>query len=525
MQTKSAQPRGPNFLARAVARIGLSIRSKLLISFLGITCLLVGVALFGLNALQQANERTGLLIHDQQRIQYFNGIYGALAELNSLVLALHVPNDNRIWQDGGFFNGLTENIDDRVDTLKIFIGRGVRRFGKLGMPDEGNISALREDLGEIKKVAQNISQFGRNKESQRAAEFGLKKMFDPVRAMQRDTYTIVRQIEQEMSNRGKITATAYLTSRQNILAAALAAVGSALLLGFSISSSLLWPITRIRSALGQLAGGGFDQRIEVPNRDELGALAGHVNDTSARLGALYNEVEVQKEELAGWNAALEDKVADQMIEIERTSRLRRFLPAQVADLIVGSEDETEVLRSRRAEVTVLFADLRGFTSFANSAAPAEVMGALNAFHGACGPLIEAHGGTLERFLGDGVMVLFGAPVSVEDAAERAVALAREMQVAVRKALKPLVEQGYQIGCGIGIGTGPATVGQIGFDGRRDYSAIGPAPNLAARLCDFAKDGQILISHSTVWQIEVPTKPAGKFDLKGIGDAVAAFELA
>lgn len=154
-----------------------------------------------------------------------------------------------------------------------------------------------------------------------------------------------------------------------------------------------------------------------------------------------------------------------------------------------------------------------------------MIGALNSFHGACGPLIDAHGGTLERFLGDGLMVLFGAPLPMEDAAERAVALAQEMQIAVQQAMSPLAKDGYRLGFGVGIATGPATVGQIGFEGRRDYSAIGPAPNLAARLCDHAKDAQILISHATVWQIETPTKQAGTFDLKGIGDEIAAFEPA
>lgn len=187
--------------------------------------------------------------------------------------------------------------------------------------------------------------------------------------MQADTYTIVQQIELEMQARATATGIAYQNLRQNIIAITIAAVGAAVLLGFSISSSLLWPIGRIRSALNQLAGGKFDVRIDVPNRDELGVLAGHVNETSQCLGALYDEVAAQKEELAEWNNVLQVKVDEQLGEIERTNRLRRFLPAQLADLIVDTENETEVLRTRRGEVTVLFADLRGFTKFANAAAP------------------------------------------------------------------------------------------------------------------------------------------------------------
>jgi class 3 adenylate cyclase/HAMP domain-containing protein len=297
-----------------------------------------------------------------------------------------------------------------------------------------------------------------------------------------------------------------------------------LLLGYALSSSLLWPIGRIDNALNRMASGSFDARIAVPNRDELGKLAGHVNETSGKLGELYNKVEAQKAVLADWNIALEAKVAEQVVEIERTNRLRRFLPAQVADLITSADRESDALATRRSEVTVLFADLRGFTTFANTSAPDQVVGALNAFHEACGPLVQAEGGTLERFLGDGLMVLFGAPVPVEDAAERAVRLALAMRDAVRAALLPYQSEDTPLGFGIGIGTGAATLGQIGFEGRRDYSAIGPAPNLAARLCDMAADGQILLSHATVWQIERTAKLAGNVALKGIGENIAVFEV-
>ena len=279
-------------------------------------------------------------------------------------------------------------------------------------------------------------------------------------------------------------------------------------------------------ALGKLSKGGFDERISVPNRDELGELAHHVNQTSEKLGNLYEQVESQKSQLSEWNAALEMRVAEQVEEIERTNRLKRFLPAQVATMIVGASDEEDVLRTRRAEITVLFADLRGFTAFATAATPDQVIEVLNTLHGTCGPLVEARGGTVERFLGDGLMVLFGAPVPLENAAQRAVDLAQDMQSRVREAMAPFKAgaDGRSLGLGIGIATGAATMGQIGFEGRRDYSAIGPAPNLAARLCEIAKDGQILISHATAWQVEGEMVPAGPFDLKGIGSDIAAFEL-
>jgi class 3 adenylate cyclase/HAMP domain-containing protein len=329
-----------------------------------------------------------------------------------------------------------------------------------------------------------------------------------------------------MRESARFTFQSFLKSRQNIFAASLIAVGVALTLGYSISASLLWPIGRVRQALRRLAEGGFETRISVPNRDELGELATHVNETSAKLGELYEEVELQKKQLAGWNAELEEKVQSQVKEINRTNRLRRFLPKQVAEMIVSAPDGTDMLRTRRAEITVLFADLRGFTAFSNAATPDQVVAVLNTFHGICGPLIEESGGTLERFLGDGLMVLFGAPVPMDNSAQRAVDLAAQLRATVPKALSKYQagSQAFGLGVGIGVGTGSATLGQIGFEGRLDYSAIGPAPNLAARLCDEAKDGQVLISHATAWQVKSDVEPAGPFDLKGVGTNIAAFEL-
>ena len=153
----------------------------------------------------------------------------------------------------------------------------------------------------------------------------MENLFEPLRAIQGDVYTVVQDIEKEMATRAKTTAQDYLASRQNILAAGIAAVCTALLLGYALSSSLLWPIGRVQQALYRLAGGGFEGRIAVPNRDELGQLAGHVNETSEMLGELYGKVELQNAQLAEWNRTLETKVADQVKEIERTNRLRRFL--------------------------------------------------------------------------------------------------------------------------------------------------------------------------------------------------------
>lgn len=158
-----------------------------------------------------------------------------------------------------------------------------------------------------------------------------------------------------------------------------------MLLGYAFSSSILWPLSKIGSALNRLARGNFSTRLEVPNRDELGALAQNVNTTSQKLERLYQEVDSQRAELEHWNAALEDKIGAQVQQIERSNRLRRFLPRLVADMIMDAPDETEVLRTRRAEITVLFADLRGFTAFANAATPDQVSPRSTAFTAPAAP--------------------------------------------------------------------------------------------------------------------------------------------
>ena len=228
-----------------------------------------------------------------------------------------------------------------------------------------------------------------------------------------------------------------------------------------------------------------------------------------RLKALHDE-------LAALNKGLEQRVTDQLGEIERMGRLRRFLPPQVADLIVSSGMESQ-LESHRREITALFCDLRGFTGFSESSDPEDVIALLREYHAAIGGIIHKHGGTLERYAGDGVMVIFNDPVPVENPALCAVQMALEMRGALEGLIGKWRRLGHDLGFGIGISHGYATLGTIGFEGRFDYSAIGTVSNVAARLCDEAQPGQILISPRVLIAVEeaVSTEPMGEFELKGI----------
>jgi len=216
------------------------------------------------------------------------------------------------------------------------------------------------------------------------------------------------------------------------------------------------------------------------------------------------------------NQQLEHRVADQVGEIERMGRLRRFLPPQVADLIVASGMEKQ-LESHRREITALFCDLRGFTGFSESSDPEDVMALLRDYHAAIGEIIVKYSGTLERFAGDGVMVIFNDPVPVENPALQAVLMALDMRAAIGGMIEKWRDLGHDLGFGIGIAHGFATLGTIGFEGRFDYAAIGTVSNVASRLCDEAKPGQILIAPRVRQAVEkaVAVEPVEEFTLKGI----------
>ena len=233
----------------------------------------------------------------------------------------------------------------------------------------------------------------------------------------------------------------------------------------------------------------------------------------------------QSEELAALNQQLEQRVTDQVGEIERMSRLRRFLPPQVADLIVSSGSEKQ-LESHRREITALFCDLRGFTGFTESADAEDVMALLRDYHAVIGELVIRYSGTLERYAGDGVMVVFNDPVPVQNPALQAVLMALELRNALGALTQTWSRLGHEIGFGIGIAHGFATLGTIGYEGRFDYAAIGTVSNVASRLCDEARPGQILISARVLTKVEnaVKVEPVGEFELKGIRRPLAAYNV-
>jgi class 3 adenylate cyclase len=267
---------------------------------------------------------------------------------------------------------------------------------------------------------------------------------------------------------------------------------------------------------------GADEYLTKPVDQQ--ALVARVR-SMLRVKELHDRTKRQAAELAELNASLERRVAEQVIEIERASRLKRFLSPQIADLVLASAT-LEALESHRREVTVVFCDLRGFTAFAETAEPEEVMAILREYHSALGALIHEFEGTLERFVGDGVLVLFNDPIPCADPCLRAARMAAAMRARLAELAVRWRASGHSLGFGVGIAHGYATLGTIGFEGRSDYSAIGTVVNLAARLCAEARDGHIVIDGKVRAAIEhaATVESAGDLALKGLRRVVPAFYL-
>ncbi len=233
----------------------------------------------------------------------------------------------------------------------------------------------------------------------------------------------------------------------------------------------------------------------------------------------------QNRELALWNSQLETRVADGVAELERLGRLRRFFSPAVAELILsGSADDP--LKTRRREIVVIFLDLRGFTSFAEKSDPEDVMRVLGDYHTAMGELVMSHGGTLERFAGDGMMIFFNDPVQIAEPARSAVTMAVQMQQRFAQLARTWLKLGIDLSMGIGVAQGYATIGAIGYEGRRDYGAIGVVTNLAARLCGESQGGQILVTQRVFSGVEDthPGDPVEPLVLKGFHAPVAAYSV-
>jgi adenylate cyclase len=285
------------------------------------------------------------------------------------------------------------------------------------------------------------------------------------------------------------------------------------------------PIVMVTSHAGEVRAdaieAGADDFIAKPfNQQELLARLRSL----LRIKRYHDTIEAQAAELAEWNLTLEARVAQQVEELEQMSRLRRFLSPTLAELILTTGES--ILESHRREIAVLFADLRGWTDFSVTTEPEEVMAVIRAFHAAMGESIDSFGATVGWFAGDGLMVWFNDPIPCENPSERAVRTAVAMREAMGELRAGWRRRGHDLDFSVGIALGYATIGRIGFEGRFDYGAVGTVLNLASRLCDEARAGQIVVSRRVLAEVDdiVVAEPVGELSLKGFGRPVEAFAV-
>jgi class 3 adenylate cyclase len=277
-------------------------------------------------------------------------------------------------------------------------------------------------------------------------------------------------------------------------------------------------VRKVDGALARIADGDFNQVVEVPNRDEFGRLTVNLNRTSSELSRLYQG-------LSDLNTNVEKTIEEQLTQLRRTERLRRYVSPQVADAILQGDAPVEFSSDRR-NLTILYCDIRGFTEMSERMEPEELVDALNEYFSAMTDLVFSNGGTLDKYLGDGILAFFGDPIPFEDHAERAVATAFEMLSEVEKLRGTWMRSEEELSIGVGISTGYVTVGNIGSTTRTDYTVIGNHVNVAARLADAAMPGQILASERTAASIQdqVDWHPVEDLVMKGVKRPIKVFEL-
>lgn len=500
-----------DWLPRFTARAPFTVHAKLTTAFMIIVALLIIMGALGFQVLTAVNSRAVDLIKLHSKTAAFRRLqHDTTAQLYKVTAALLSPNERALESALRQLHQFRYNLE-RVE----FVSRGeAELFGR-----------IRKEHERLIQVVTEVVELSRDRRVQQALELRLAQAVPLADRLERLTNEMVNRAEADMLAKTDESQEAYQTSRWVLIGFAVGSTALALLLGYAISFSLTRPVRQMDERLRQIASGDFSQRVDVPNRDELGTLAAQLNRMNDELRTLYQQLEAQAAQLEEWNRKLEDRVQAQVEELERVGRLRRFLSPQVAELILSSEDDT-YLHSHRRQIAVVFGDLRGFTAFSESTEPEEAMEVLQEYHEALGKLIHHYGGTIEHRAGDGIMVILNDPMPCEDPAMKAVKLAIAMRQRVKELSEGWRKRGHDLGFGAGVSLGYATLGMVGFEGRFDYSANGSIVNLASRLSDQAATGQILVSQQVYAALEdrLDAEPVGRLQLKGFQQQVMAFNV-
>ena len=469
-------PRGPlSFLADLVAGIRVGVHVKLLAGYFVGGLLVLGMAILTLVVISNMNHQVSELTRLQNQVESATKKNNLVtSQLHFMALGLLTNDDSEFAKSAEAKRRFSEVLalaeskspGDKAeffqrirDANNRFVTSGSKVLAQSGNPEE----AIRIHLEEERPLSMEVQRL-------------LAELVADAR-----TQMTVAQSEFQ-SDRGLLSTVAWTFSGISLAAA--------LFIGLVMSLAFIRPVRRIDSALAQIAVGDFTQRVNVPNRDEFGTLSQNLNQTTEQLGQLYSE-------LNSLNQNLQIKVDEQIQELERATRMKRYLSPQLAESILSGGTDVD-LTSRRQDLTTLFSDIRGFTAMSERLEPEELVDLLNQYLAEMTEIVFKHGGTLDKYIGDALMVFFGNPVAYEDHAERAVRTALEMRARLGELQERWMAQTREfLTMGIGITTGYVTVGNIGSPSRMDYTVLGNQVNLASRLADAAKGGQILVSERTL----------------------------
>ncbi len=506
-------------IVASIARWHTSLNKKLLLGFLLIVLLLLGTAVLGLVVMERASATAHRIASLTDRVVRAGRMeYAITASMHFRAMHLltgDVANDQKLVKARQDFATLLGSLEATAEGQE----RGV-------------IQKIHEANLKFAMSAQQVDGHAHGKDLPGAMEIHMKEEHP----FSHELEALARELIRISSERREESLRAVERDNRAGIAllggAGLASVGLALFLGYVLSWSVIVPVRRLDEHMAQVSRGEFQQEIDIPNRDEFQGLAEKANEMMHALAKaradLMREHEAVKEQarkLDEVNRQLEGRVRSQVDELERTRRLGSYLAPQVVQAITSGES-TFAMANARKQLTIFFADIRGFTAFSDMAEPEEVITLLNTYLSKMTDLVFKYEGTLDKFLGDGMLVFFNDPVPQPDHAKRAVQMAMDMQERAREISTELSVGDSPLRLGIGITTGYVTVGTIGSEHRMEYTVVGTQVNLAARLVSIAEPGQIIINQRTFELVRdlVDVAEVGPFSVKGFQKPVTAYSV-
>jgi len=489
-----------------VARVNATVHTKLLAGFLVIALLLLSLGVLSMVVLARVNRQVETLTRlNDQTNEARQMIYDVTAQSHYRAMSLLTHDAEYI---------------DKIALAKQDFARILNEIRRSALgADPGFFDKLSATNAQFTQSSNKVTELFDAGKLEQALELHIDaehpishELEDPLNVFIDDSQArVLEETQAFASHRRFLTLAVGTFSGLSILAA--------LALGGVLSWSLIRPVRRVDGALERIANGDFDVRVAVPNRDEFGHLTTNINRTGEELTTLYND-------LRSLNANLRETVEAKVRELERTSRLRRYVSPGLAESIVSGEQDVE-LSPRRKFLTTFFSDVRGFTEAAESMEPEELVDELNEYLSEMTDIVFKHGGTLDKYVGDAVMVFFGDPVAQEDHARRAVLMGLEMNDQMAHLQQRWLRKYNEVfKIGIGISTGWVTVGNIGSSARSDYTVLGNQVNLASRLAERAEAGQILVTERTMLDVEdiVDGTVIDEVSLKGVHRPIKVYEV-